>query len=277
MDKHPLAHLPGAGPLENRSEAQRSLDSWLATLARDGSLSGLRELLAKGANPKADDSEALAAAAANGHADCVELLIPISTPKALFSRALDRAASRGHADCARLLIPVSNPRARSSAALISAASNGFVECVKLLLPVSDPLARGSLALRSAIINNRPECVALLIPHSNAKGNRSGALRLAIHFRRVECAKLLVPASQDLSEDPLPAEHALRLGEEGIFSIMLAHNPRLADAVSLPDALDNAVSAGHFELAYFLKSAIESRFISEACSSGPAPSSPKFRL
>lgn len=276
MEKHPLEHLLDPESSLNRKEQQR-LDSQLATFARHGVFNTLSELLAQGANAKASDSEALSVAAANGHADCVEFLIPLSTPTARFSQALIGAASRGHADCVRLLIPVSNPKARSSAALAAASKNGFAACVELLLPVSDPLAREGEALRAAILHNRIECAALLVPSSNAKDRRSWALRLAIQSRRVECAKLLIPASRDLSEDPLPAHMALGLGLCDIFAPMLAFNPRLAGAISLSEALGAAEAADHSELALFLRAAIESRSISEACLGAPAHLPPKVRL
>ena len=98
----------------------------------------IEELIAEGADPKADSSRALRWAAENGHTECVKLLIPVSDPKAGNSYALRKAAENGHTECVRLLIPVSDPKADNSYALRWAARNGHTECVKLLIPVSDP-------------------------------------------------------------------------------------------------------------------------------------------
>lgn len=97
----------------------------------DAAISGDREeiarLLALGADPFADESEALRAAAHKGHAECVRLLIPVSDPYADESGALRWAARHGQLECVKLLIPVPTPppwiHKRSSLLPIAATLN----------------------------------------------------------------------------------------------------------------------------------------------------------
>ena len=113
-----------------------------------------------------DKNNVLRLAAANGHKEIVELLIPLSDPKAWESQALRWAALNGHKEIVELLIPISDPMVWSSAALYYAAWKGHKECVELLLPVSDPKAHRSQALRSAAYHGHKEIVELLVPVSD---------------------------------------------------------------------------------------------------------------
>jgi ankyrin repeat protein len=121
---------------------QEKLNDQLLKAAQEGDLAALEQLLADGADGKAEESRALSLAAEGGHEQCVRLLMAVSDPKAMGSCALQRAAQHGHADCVKLLIPASDPLADDSLALRFAAQEGHAECVALLLPVSDPLAVG---------------------------------------------------------------------------------------------------------------------------------------
>ena len=116
------------------------LDEKLAHAAYMGSPAEMERLIAEGADPKADDSEALRLAARNGHLECVKLLIPHSDPATNDSAALRWAANYGHLECVKLLIPYSDPKADGSAALRRAAEEGHLECVRELIPYSDPEA-----------------------------------------------------------------------------------------------------------------------------------------
>lgn len=115
------------------------LDDQLVRCAAANDVAGIANLLARGANPLHRDSFALSMAAAQGHDQCLRLLIPASEPKAGFSLALRWAAQNGHAECVRLLIPASNPNILNSKPLRVAASRGHVECFQTLIPVSSPL------------------------------------------------------------------------------------------------------------------------------------------
>lgn len=107
----------------------------LAAAAKKGNLEQLKILTAL-CNRK-ENTSALQHAAAKGHLQCVEFLIPKSTPKADDSWALQMAARYGHMQCVELLIPVSNPKAADSQALRGALENGQTHCVELLCDVSD--------------------------------------------------------------------------------------------------------------------------------------------
>lgn len=82
-------------------------------------------------------------------------LAPWERPKDARSLALRKAAREGHARCVELLIPVSNPNAQRWSPLILAAQRGRDRCVELLLPATDLSADsegetvGALAARLA--------------------------------------------------------------------------------------------------------------------------------
>lgn len=101
-----------------------------------GSVDFVREAIGNGADPKANDSEALCAAAESGHVACVNLLIPLSDPTA-YPLALKIAAGEGHPECVQALIAVTDPKANHSMALQYAACCGQWDCIRLLLPLSD--------------------------------------------------------------------------------------------------------------------------------------------
>lgn len=204
--------------------------------AADGDLEGVVRLLAAGADPLYENSGALRSAATCGHAECVELLIPVSDPNAgpAAFHALGEAAGNGHAECVKLLIPCSFPRSMHSGALRWAARNGHAECVAVLLPVSDANALDSQALLVAIRNGH-----------------------------VECVKLLLPVSPSLSIHPAPFHAAVDQGHAAIVELMVESEPALVDAVEAWWLAINAVRNGRADIAFILRSAIEKRSLSEA--------------
>lgn len=140
----------------------------LVQASAKGAIEDVRLLLPVVSDTKKGNSYAYALrqAAYNGHADILELLIPLSDPKANNSEALRWAAQWGHTDCVILLLPVSDPKANNSEALRRAASKGHAECVKRLIPVCDPKALDSHALMLAASNGHTECTQQLIPFSD---------------------------------------------------------------------------------------------------------------
>ncbi|TBV69748.1 ankyrin repeat domain-containing protein [Pseudoxanthomonas winnipegensis] len=166
--------------------SQSDLDGKLAHAAYMGSPTEVARLIADGANPRADDSEALLYAATEGHLECVKLLIPVSDPMADASRALIAAVEHGHQEIAMLLIPHSDCRANGSLALIYAAGSGQLEVVKELLPVSDPGTLDCLALQMAAQIGHVDIVRELLPHSDP----ASAYRSCIEFGRVDGAELI---------------------------------------------------------------------------------------
>ena len=120
--------------------------------------------------------------ARTGQADDVARLI---TPfYSLNSYALEKSAENGHAECVQLLIPFSEPDQDDSQALLLAAQNGHTECVRLLIPVSD--MEHCAALRSAAMNGHNDCVALLKDVSNLDANATDGMALQIALENADC-------------------------------------------------------------------------------------------
>lgn len=90
--------------MANLSEKDLAHNS-LSDCASRGDFAGIALLLAQGADPCRNYSEALLRASSFGHAECARLLIPVSDPKANNCHALRNAAAHGHAECVKLLIP----------------------------------------------------------------------------------------------------------------------------------------------------------------------------
>lgn len=156
------------------------------------------------------NGQALRVAAANGHTECVELLIAVSDPTTYFA-ALHEAARKGHADCVQHLILVCDPKRKQSLPLRVAVANGHVKCVERLIPVSDPKSDDSLALRIAATNGHTQCVELLYPVSEP----TVALKqLQQHYpddystwgqlqEMVEAERLKVDLHKEIGETPCP--------------------------------------------------------------------------
>lgn len=172
-------------------------------------------------------------AACHGHAECVDLLIPVSDPKNGNSWALRHAAENGHAECVKLLIPVSDPKSENSGPLYLAARHGHANCVKLLLPVSDPSANDSGALSEAVKAGRAECVRILIPVSDPLIEMAGELAR-------------IASDCEASINALP--------------IILAHEPRLLDELNLQAILVVATANGHDKMTRFISALIEQKAI-----------------
>jgi len=107
----------------------------LVTAAKKGNLEQLKILIPL--CNRSENTSALHHAAAQGHFQCVALLIPASDPKADDSWALQMAARYGRTQCVELLVPVSNPKAADNQALRWAIETGQNHCVELLCDVSD--------------------------------------------------------------------------------------------------------------------------------------------
>lgn len=108
---------------------------------------------------------ALRDAAENGHAQCVEVLIPHSTPKENDSWALREACENGHFECVKLLLPHSDPN-DFCVALENAAREGCAKSVDLILPQVSNVVALTSALEIAAINGHYDCVEVLYPHAN---------------------------------------------------------------------------------------------------------------
>lgn len=121
------------------------------------------------ADPREDNSEALAQAARHGHVECVEALIPVSDVCADNSFALWIAANQGHSDCVAVLIPYSRPKDGHCRALKTAARFGHVDCVEILQTQHSQKERIE-ALLMAVTGHHRDCVEAL-----ARGIRDWSL------------------------------------------------------------------------------------------------------
>lgn len=188
----------------------------LIVAARTGDSDALSQLL--DTEKFALSTYALEVAAANGHANCVDILIPFSEPDQNDSRALERAAEKGHAQCVERLIPVSDMT--HCKALERAAMHGHTQCVRLLKDVSnvsenqqalywavninnleivnllltvvDATWGDSLALTAAATKGYVQIVEALLPHSDANAKNAQAILCALQTDNSACVDLLYP-------------------------------------------------------------------------------------
>lgn len=185
--------------------------------------------------------QALAAAAVQGHPECVRLLAPLAS-RADAADALSKAAYYGRLECARPLAPFA-AGADCSEALLSAANHG-IEMTRLLLPLSDPKAGQSAPLIAAAERGLADVVELLIPLSEPWARSFAALKAVLLNQplpeSLRCAELLWAAA------PLPMSLAREMEKK-------------------------ARARGRLEAADWLLSRLEARAIAKSAS--PAPSAP----
>ena len=106
--------------------------------------------------------------------------------------ALYWAAANGHAECVQLLIPVSDANSDEGAPLFKSAHGGYSECVTLLLPATDPTYYYR-ALDFAAMAGRTDCVKILMSVVNTD-ERSNALQDASRCGRNDMVDLLFETS-----------------------------------------------------------------------------------
>ncbi len=164
----------------------------LQAAAAAGRLGDVEIAIAKGGDPKADNSRSLWKAAENGHLEVVRILLSISDSIAANSIALARAAENGHLEVVKLLLPLSDPTAGCSRAISRAAENGRLEVVRLLLPLYDQKTDYSATLRMAAAHGHLEVVKLLLPVSDATASDFWAIRMAATRGCLEIVMLLLP-------------------------------------------------------------------------------------
>lgn len=267
------AHIP---PPRSSAIAKFELNIQMIRCARQGDSEELMHLLALGAEPKFHDFKALCAASAQGHLECVKLLIPAS-PKNSNSTALVYAASKGRADCVALLIPVLDPAANNFAALLSAARCGHAECTSLLLPISGDKAQRSAALVLAAWHGHADCVMILMPVSDIAHDKWGALRLAAQHGHAECVRLLMRAPHPMSTLENILSTALGGGHAGIVAALFDGEPRLLAGRDLSRCRRVAQMEGYADLAALLSSIDDRRALSEAAPPSDSSPSPRLRI
>lgn len=115
--------------------AVADLNTDLIRAADRGDLEVVTSLLKEGADPKAQDSDALIGAAASGKIEVVKVLLENGADaKGQNSDALVKAATLEHADIVKLLLEYgADPKAQDSKAFVNAVSDGNIEIIKLLV------------------------------------------------------------------------------------------------------------------------------------------------
>jgi len=199
---------------------ERGFNAFLAA-ASCGSLECLRALAPRstprtcGGHGPIRGWTALHCAAAGGHLDCVEFLLPpadalggvrIDAKRAVIRdkeagwSALMLAATRDNLACVEALLPWSDPRQaseRGKTALMLAAERGDLAATRLLLPGSDPRvldSEGHSALSRALSRGHAECAALLLPVSDPSivvNDGSNGLLLALRGGDHDCVRLML--------------------------------------------------------------------------------------
>jgi ankyrin repeat protein len=112
---------PYFGDIVAGGPSQVVKDNYLIEAATYGDIARVRELLANGANANTFDNSPLRLAAANGHAETVQVLLEDGANGA-DPEALCEAAKSGYADIVELLVGCADPETRSRA--IRLASGG---------------------------------------------------------------------------------------------------------------------------------------------------------
>ena len=195
-------------------------DHLLCTTARSGLIEELRELLASGIMPSACDQRgipALVSASAEGHADCVQLLLDSSA--AVNARgphnmsALTMACCNGHTRCVQKLIAAAQSQLSTS------------EAAKLLSSKSEQLTPGELALANGHIH-----IAQLIGSALEQEVRPAPpSRLMWQGRREDCHQLIGPPSKvRLSIAALARRPSLRHLRPHLMKLSTALHLYLAD-------------------------------------------------
>jgi ankyrin repeat protein len=181
----------------------------LVAAAREGEVTTVRDLLARGVSASAVDasgSSALMAAAANGHLDCVHALLQAGADANARDpsgrTALMSACANRQVEIVRKLLAakaeVNAQDAEGKTALILAASVGSVEVVQALLESSADVrvasSPGGTALLAAIRGGHGEIVRSLIRAgadiNTLDQNGESALKTALRLNRAEVVRAL---------------------------------------------------------------------------------------
>lgn len=161
---------------------------------------------------------AMIAAASEGHADVVEVLLPFSEPKTANSLALRLALRGNHWNCVAMLKDVSDCSPGCGVALTEAVEKNDVKAFEQLLPFARPdetftktkihpyvtsvrdghllsnYKQNSWTLIVAARKGHTHFVQPLLSLSNPKACDSAALLAAVGNGHIECVKLLLPYS-----------------------------------------------------------------------------------
>lgn len=207
---------------------------------------------------------AMIAAASEGHADVVEVLLPFSEPKTANSLALRLALCGNHWNCAAMLKDVSDCSPGCGFALTEAVKKNDVKAFEYLLPFARRdghfvktyhnwlynckylLARGkqnSWALILAAREGHMHFIQPLLSLSNPKACDSAALIEAAGKGHTDLVKLLLPYSDPTSCDSSALIEAALNGHIECVKLLLPYSdPTARDSAALLGAVGN----GHIE-------------------------------
>lgn len=150
------------------SANQTKLDNHLIQAVHNGDAQRIEDLLAQGANPRAQLSEALWQAIESEHVSCVEILARVSDigPKHLFT-AVDTNNWNVFSPLVDCIDLQANPDSLNQS-LVRAARFGHHTILEKLMEVADPTHQKSLAFRWAVVGNHQRCIDLLYPVSDVQ-------------------------------------------------------------------------------------------------------------
>lgn len=246
----PTSRLAPSGP------EPQALCEALLIAAETGDSPLIEALLAHGADPRFDESSALALAVEGGHIAAARRLLPLCDPLGAQRSALRAAAYFGRAELLELLIPASAPKPGESPnqaylwALESAIQQGNLDCARRLLPLCDPKENHSSTLCRAANGAGVEAVLLLLPVSDASSRDHHALRLACARADLPCAEALLahaPPPTRVAHDLLQSAQAfIAVGEfpephRAIADLLLSYIEAADIAAATPAALSRKPS------------------------------------
>lgn len=150
------------------SANQTILNNNLIQTAHKGSAQKIKELLEKGADPRALRSEALWQAINGENTACVKILARVSD---IEHKHLFVAVDRNNWDVFSPLIEFVDLQAHANAlnqSLVRAARFGQHTILAHLMEVADPTYQKSLAFRWAVMEDHQRCIDLLYPVSDVQ-------------------------------------------------------------------------------------------------------------
>lgn len=225
-----------------------SLRSCLSTAAGHGSAKSLPHLISA-VNSRSACCSALEWSATNGHAKCVELLIPACRVRR--SSALLYATRGGHSECVRLLVPAYKTKAIDHA-LAEASSFGYSKCVRILSETASAKAIDE-ALSRVTDAGFTKCLRILLKAASAKAIDK-ALSNACEYGDAQCLTILAKAAS-AKAIAKKLSTACAGGREECVKLLASSSPKVVKTQRLA-ALRLAAENGHPECVELLLSATD---------------------
>lgn len=192
-------------------DLQKHNDYCLYNASRCGNVKEVKELLAVGANPYADDGRALEGAIEYGRIEVVKVLLiaegggeqlevlPTASPvfRSVYNFTLQKAVRYGQVEIVKVLLKAGTfPCTNIWGDIIYAAFYGRLEIMKMLIAISTKnCAKCTVALRESACDERLEIVKELIA---AGADVNAVLEVAVRHRRsLETVKVLLDAGANI--------------------------------------------------------------------------------